>query len=290
MGRREESGPIPGLLEDRSDDVSHGAFAVGSGDMDGEEVPLGVSDVAAECGDSLQSRFVSRSALGFEGGQRLEQQDVFGHAAQIVSVSGVEGRFAVEGHLRREDAALLPTEGLPDLARRGYESRLTGVCRAGDGSAVFDGAQAGDREEVLVSGCVSPPSVVRDDGHELGAAAHEVAVEVAVESFVADGRTDGRAVMGECRSVETLSDLSDDASEVDDEEFQHLEYPRRGVLHADHQPSLVMELHAACGVEPHGGVEDVVIPSAESVGTGCFGLCPGSAASPQGYSARAGSR
>ena len=81
--------------------------------------------------------------------------------------------------------------------------------------------------------------------------------------------------MGECRSVESLSDLSDDASEVDDEEFQRLEYPRRGVLHADHQPSLVVELHAACGVESDGRVEDVVIPSAESVGTGCFGLCAG---------------
>ena len=42
--------------------------------MDREEVPLGVSDVSAECGDALQSRFVSRCTLGFEGGQRLEEE------------------------------------------------------------------------------------------------------------------------------------------------------------------------------------------------------------------------
>ena len=49
-------------------------LSVCSGDVDREEVPLGVSDVSAECGDTLQSRFVSRGALGFEGGQRLEEE------------------------------------------------------------------------------------------------------------------------------------------------------------------------------------------------------------------------
>ena len=74
VGRGEQSRAVSGLLEHRGDDVRHGAFAVGSGDVDREEVALGVSDVAAECGDALQSRFVSRRALGFEDGKRLKEE------------------------------------------------------------------------------------------------------------------------------------------------------------------------------------------------------------------------
>ena len=74
VGRGEQSRAVSGLLEHRGDDVRHGAFAVGSGDVDREEIALGVSDVAAECGDALQSRFVSRRALGFEDGKRLKEE------------------------------------------------------------------------------------------------------------------------------------------------------------------------------------------------------------------------
>ena len=74
VGRGEEPRAVAGLLEHRGDDVRYGALAVGSRDMDGEEVALRIAQVAAECGDALQSRLVGRRSLGFEGGQRREEE------------------------------------------------------------------------------------------------------------------------------------------------------------------------------------------------------------------------
>ena len=65
VGRREEARAVAGLLEHCGDDVRHGPFAVGAGDVDREEVPLRVAQMAAECGDAFQSRFVGRSARVF---------------------------------------------------------------------------------------------------------------------------------------------------------------------------------------------------------------------------------
>ena len=74
VGRGEESRAVSGLLEHGSDDVRDGSFAVRPGHMDREEVALGVAQVTAEGGDTLQSRLVARSALVFEGGQRLKEE------------------------------------------------------------------------------------------------------------------------------------------------------------------------------------------------------------------------
>ena len=78
--------------------------------------------------------------------------------------------------------------------------------------------------------------------------------------------------MFEGRAVLSLADLPERAAEVDDQEFQHVENPRRGVLDADHQPAFVMKLRAARGVEPHGRVEYIVIAVSEAFRTGRFGL------------------
>ena len=127
VGRGEEPCAVSRLLEHRGDDVGYGAFAVGAGHVDREEVPLGVAQVAAECGDTLQSRFVGHCAAGFERGQRLkeefeglgvvhdigglldemvfafdpvgdvveqtQQQHIFRDAGRIVAVAGVESQF-----------------------------------------------------------------------------------------------------------------------------------------------------------------------------------------------------
>ena len=158
--------------------------------------------------------------------------------------------MGVEGHGRGEHAPFFPAERLADVAAGRYEARHAGVGRPGDGTAVFDGAQARDREEVFVAGRVAPPAVVRDDGHELGAAAHEVAEEVAVEPLVADCRAGFHAPVFEGRAVLPHADLSHDAAQVDYQELQDVENDRRGVFHADHQFAFVVQLYAACGVEP----------------------------------------
>ena len=54
--------------------MRYGTFAVRARHVDREEIALGVADVAAECGDALQSRLVGRCAFGFEGRQRLEEE------------------------------------------------------------------------------------------------------------------------------------------------------------------------------------------------------------------------
>ena len=87
----------------------------------------------------------SFDAIGDEVEHR-EQQYILGNSGQIVSVSGIEGCFVVEGHLSGEDPAFLPTDGFADVAARGDESGLSGVCRAGNGASVLDGAQTGDGE------------------------------------------------------------------------------------------------------------------------------------------------
>ena len=207
--------------------------------------------------------------------EHRQQQDVFGDAGQAVAVAGVEGEFRVERDLGGDHAALLPAERLAHVAAGRDEARFPGVGRAGDGAAVFDGPQARDREQVFVTGRVAPPAVVRNDGHELRAAAHESAVEVAVKPFVADRRSGFDAVVLESRAVQALAYLSDRAAQVDDQEFHRVEDPRRGVFDADHQPAFVVQLHAARGVQPHGRVEAVVIAVAETFRAGRLGLRPG---------------
>ena len=74
VGRGEKPRAVAGLLQYRGDDMRYGTFAVRARHVDREEIALGVADVAAECGDALQSRFVSRRALGFEDGKRLKEE------------------------------------------------------------------------------------------------------------------------------------------------------------------------------------------------------------------------
>ena len=140
---------------------------------------------------------------------------------------------------------------------------------------MFDGAQARDREEVFVAGRVAPPAVVGDDGHELRPAAHEIAEEIAVKSFVADCRAGFHAPVFEGRAVLAHADLSHDAAQVDHEELQDVEEQCRGIFHADHQFAFVVQLHPACGVEPYGRVEYVVVTFAEPVPACRAGLYPG---------------
>ena len=78
--------------------------------------------------------------------------------SQVVAVSGVKSQFAVEFDLSGEDAATVPAQLLLHVPARVDESRSAGVGAAGDGPAVFDGPQAGDREEVFVTGRVAPPA------------------------------------------------------------------------------------------------------------------------------------
>ena len=74
VGRGEKPRAVAGLLQYRGDDMRYGTFAVRARHVDREEIALGVADVAAECGDALQSRLVGRCAFGFEGRQRLEEE------------------------------------------------------------------------------------------------------------------------------------------------------------------------------------------------------------------------
>ncbi len=113
---------------------------------------------------------------------------------------GCKSQFAVEFDLSGEDAATVPAQLLLHVPARVDESRSAGVGAEGDGPAVFDGPQAGDREEVFVTGCVAPPAVVRRDQQGSGSLAYESAVEVAVEPFVADRGSHAHAVMNECRT------------------------------------------------------------------------------------------
>ena len=71
------------------------------------------------------------------------------------------------------------------------------------------------------------------------------------------------------------ADLAQRAPQVDDEELQHVEHPRRGVLHADHQPSLVVEADTSRGVDSHGRVEDVVVATVQPVVARRGSLRPG---------------
>ena len=139
---------------------------------------------------------------------------------------------------------------------------------------MFDGPEARDGEQVFVARRVAPPSVVRYDGHELGAPADETAVKIAVKPFVADCRAGLYTVVFERLSVRPFADLPQRPAEVDHKEFQYVEDPRRGVFDADHQPPFVVDLRAACGIEAHARVENVVVIP-EAVLAGRFGLCPG---------------
>ena len=132
-----------------------------------------------------------------------------------------------------------------------------------------------------VAGRVAPPAVVRDNGHHLGAPAHEVAVEVTVETFVADRGADTHAAGLEDRPVLADADLSQHAAQVDHQKFQGPEHPGRRILHPDHQPSLVVEpLHAVAAqgdrrvevVVPHASVEPGRLgPGAGGVEAQCIG-------------------
>ena len=71
------------------------------------------------------------------------------------------------------------------------------------------------------------------------------------------------------------ADLPERAAQVDNQEFQHVENPCRGVLHANDQPPLVVQLDASGGVESHGRVEDVVIAAVGPVEACRAALCAG---------------
>lgn len=70
------------------------------------------------------------------------------------------------------------------------------------------------------------------------------------------------------------ADLSHDAAQVDHEELQDVEEQCRGIFHADHQFAFVVQLHPACGVEPYGRVEYVVVTFAEPVLRAVRGCTP----------------
>lgn len=74
VGRGEESRAVARLLEHRGDDVRDGALAVGSGHVDGEEVALGVAQMAAEGRDAFQPRLVGRRSCGLVGRQRRKEK------------------------------------------------------------------------------------------------------------------------------------------------------------------------------------------------------------------------
>ena len=72
----------------------------------------------------------------------------------------------------------------------------------------------------------------------------------------------------EGRAVLPHADLSHDAAQVDYQELQDVENDRRGVFHADHQFAFVVQLYAACGVEPYRRVEYIVVTFAQPVPCG----------------------
>ena len=91
MGRRIEPCAVTGLLQDRGEQMRHGAFAVGARHMDREEVALRIAHRLAERGDAFQAGFVGRGAFRFECGQRRKEKiDRLGviHKERIFRVRG----------------------------------------------------------------------------------------------------------------------------------------------------------------------------------------------------------
>lgn len=177
-----------------------------------------------------------------------------GGLAQQVAVAGIKSGAVGGWYGLFDGGGRPPILRLVHRAGRVNETANAGIGAAHHPAAVFDGPQAGIGQVLAVAGGIAPPSVVGDDGHEVGALRPVAAHVFAVDAFVADGRRQPVAAAGVHGVALRLPGIAArGAAKFFKHRPQEKEEAGQG-LHPGHQHALVVKLPGPAAVEQHAAV------------------------------------